>query len=1106
MEHEPQGSVHTFLFADMRGYTQFTMEHGDAAAARLVMRFVELARVVVGARGGSILELRGDEILGLFVSTRQALLAAAEMQGRFAQASLDDPSLPLRVGIGLDAGEALPVEGGYRGAALNLAARLCSLAGPGEVLTTEAVTHLAGKVDGLSYVERGEAQLKGFAEPVCVMRVLPEAEYGAVVDPVAVPEGANEALPEQQLPIGSFLGALPTSVLVARHGEMHQMLAAIDAVVGGEGRAMLLAGEPGAGKTRLAQEVSLRARNGSFIIGAGRCYEPEQTVPYYPFLDAVSAFYAAAAASIRQDAGSRWPYLGILLPDEIGIPDGLGGSEQDEQRVLRAVTSFVAAVAATRPVALLLDDLHWADSASIKLLLHLTRHTRGLPILIVGTYRDTEVSSRHPLEGALRDLRREGLIERIEVRRLSLEGTAALAADAIGRPKLTDEFVELLHRRTEGNPYFVQQVVRMLVERGDIFCQDGEWTRRAIEEIEVPESVRSVVGQRLAHLGETAQEVLHEASVLGQSFHFDDLLAMGQRSDTEIDDALEESGAAGLTAASDEGEVYTFDHALTRQTLYESLPPRRRRRLHLAAGAALERLPVRERTARVAEIAWHFLHADDVDRAMRYSLEAGDRAEAMFAHSDAERQYRVALELATEESDEPRMAEIPRKLGRTLRLGGRYGEALKYLEQAAERYAQLGDREAELAAVAEIGRVHAERGTSDEGINHVLPFVEDLEREGIDELSPACAASLYVGLAALYFRGGRWQALVPAAEEASRLAAASGDNRLLAEAEKERGRALSLVGRVEAAQEALATASKLAEKVGDLSTLQGALNSLGYLHRRAGELQAAAKSYRQALDVAERLGDPGVLAFARFVLGRTLLERGEWVEAGEQFERSLADARTAGSSWYTTYAQAGLGVLALRRGDRERGLHFLNEAVDLAERNEDVQGFLLHAHLARQEVLDGQAEDAVARLQRIRERTRQAGREIYQWELVWALLEAGNIEGAAELARNVGEHMLFEGRLEMADMLRVSGMVAARQGHAHEAAGYLEQGLTLARQIGMPYQEALLLLEYGQLQQEMGSQENACTALTKALTIFQHLGAQPYVGRCEQAIHALDTT
>lgn len=168
--------VRTFLIADIRGYTRFTQERGDEAAAQLAAKFAALAREIVGNHEGQVTELRGDEALAVFASTRQALRAAMGMQARFREETRVQPELPMHVGVGIDTGEAVAVEGGYRGRALNFAARLCSLAGPGEVLTTEVVTHVAGHIEGIVYIERGDVALKGIDEPVRVFQVTRERE------------------------------------------------------------------------------------------------------------------------------------------------------------------------------------------------------------------------------------------------------------------------------------------------------------------------------------------------------------------------------------------------------------------------------------------------------------------------------------------------------------------------------------------------------------------------------------------------------------------------------------------------------------------------------------------------------------------------------------------------------------------------------------------------------------------------------------------------------------------------------------------------------------------------------------------------------------------
>ena len=738
-------AVHSFLIADVRGYTNYTVEHGDEQAAQLATRFASLARQVVAAHGGRVLEVRGDEALAVFTSSRHALRAAVALQTAFQQATAEDASLPLPVGIGVDAGEAVPVEEGYRGAALNLAARLCALAKAGETLASETVIGLARRVEGLVYEVCEPAVLKGFAEPVRFARVsatLPTADIaaGALREQAPAPDGVTRpAEPRVQtsmsLPAGAFLGALPEGQLVSREAELERINSALDAVTGGAGRLLLLAGEPGVGKTRLAQEAMVAARERGFLIATGRCYEPQMEVPYYPFLETLHHALRQAPTDVWKALAERWPDMVRLLPEEMPGEHGFRltnlvdarGLGDDRQRLFWQVTRFFQTLAAVQPIALLLDDLHWADEASVDLLAHLTRHTRGDRMLLLGVYRDVEVTRRHPLEGALRDLQRERLVERIAVRRLSAEGTRALIGAVLRVEEVSEAFAGLLHGRAEGNPFFTGELLRDLIERGAVYQDEhGRWERHEIGEIAVPEGVRAVIGQRVGRLAADTQEALVAAAVLGQVFAFDELLDMMGRGEDEVESALEEATGAGLireeSGRDQVGGAYAFVHALIQHTLLGELTARRRRKLHRAAGEVLERLPDRVRAARAAELAWHYIEATEFARALPYTLQAGDQATALYAHAEAERHYRLAAELSTEQGDAAHEAESREKLAAAVLWLDRYDDYRVELERAEVLYRHLDDLEG-------IRRVVAARSLLEpptDGLAHVKAQLESI--------------------------------------------------------------------------------------------------------------------------------------------------------------------------------------------------------------------------------------------------------------------------------------------------------------------------------------------------------------------------------------------
>jgi class 3 adenylate cyclase/tetratricopeptide (TPR) repeat protein len=846
----PPPPLQTFLIADMRGYTSFTSSHGDEAAARLASRFAAIARLAVGERSGQVLELRGDEIMAAFPSARQALRAAVQLQAQWQAEGQEHPGAYVPIGAGLDAGEAVPAEGGFRGTALNLTGRLCSLAGPDEVIASETLIHLAGIVDGLVYSERGAVQLKGFAEPVRVWRVAAVntvLEEGPLLPSVLPTELASKRTPVlASLPIGNFLGALPDGPLVAREAELRQIESALGAVVEGAGRMLLLGGEPGVGKTRLAQEATLAARNRGFLVATGRCYEPQQTVPYYPFLEAMAHAYKAAGVAVRAELPRRWPDVAHLLPD---LPVGLetsavaSGSREDQQRLFWEVTSFLQALAQTHPVALLLDDLQWADSASLDLVQHLARHTRACRLLVLGVYRDIEVTAAHPLEAVLRDLGREHLLERLSIRRLSPQGTATLLASSFGLEHVSDEFAALLYARTEGNPFFTVEILRDLVERGDLYQESDRWRRQDQGELVLPDTVRSVLTQRLARLSSSTHTTLQEASVLGQTFRVTDLEAMSTQGAEMVEGALEEAQTAVLLREAGPDHC-VFQHVLIQQALYSELSARRKVRLHRAAGEALERLGERERKERLGELAYHYARTQDLPRALTYSRQAAERARDAGARREEAALLGQALDAATRLEDLALVADLHARRGQAFNAVALWVDAARELEAAL---AGLMPEQEELRA-----RILVEQSSASyfqgclNARSYATEALEIAERIGRDDL----AARAMSDLAICDTNIGLVQESQPRFEQAF---ARAGDEHI--------------------------------------ASLHTGLDQYGLNWYYLSHYDEAVKHTRHALDLARSLHDPAIITRTLGNLGMALTGSGRYTEALAVF----AEARQRGS-------------------------------------------------------------------------------------------------------------------------------------------------------------------------------------------------------------------
>jgi tetratricopeptide (TPR) repeat protein len=653
-------------------------------------------------------------------------------------------------------------------------------------------------------------------------------------------------------------------------------------------------------------------------------------------------------------------------------------------------------------------------------------------------------------------------------------------------------------------------VMRALVERGDLYRAGGHWERKAVDAIEVPESVRSVIGQRLERLSEQTQEILAEASVLGQTFAFQELVGVGarssQRSETDVERALDEAENIGLVRELSR-DLYGFDHALTQQALYRELSSRQRRRLHGAAGEAIEALPERKRRRRTAELSRHFLEGDDLPRALTYTVAAAEEAAAVFAHEETESLFRAAVELAREVGERAQEARALAGLGSVLGVLARYAEARRVLISAAELFRGRGDREAEMRAEAEIGHVHLRLGEADAGIGRLSAALAGArERGDILPGSPALAAATSM-LARLYWIKGDLDTSLSTATLAADLARAAGDNRVLAEAETRRGTILQSMDRTEESLATLDHAIAIAEEAGALDVLTTAANNATVGYYMNGQWDRAERYQRRALAASERFGDPDNLAFVLRGLAFVLIGRGDWREARELAERAVRLSDAVGDSWGRPYVLTALAYLNVFEGRLDEATVQVDEAWQSARGRDDLTAMSTvcwgQSWLS---LLQGQPEQVVARAQPLLDNPRidVMYRLILRELVARAWIDLGDPARAEALARQAVERSREDGTgLLEAATLPTLGRALARQGRTDEAREVFERAIELSRPMPHPFNEAIARYEWGCMLAEVGDAGAARAHLDAALILFRRLGAVPFIERTERALASL---
>ena len=467
-------------------------------------------------------------------------------------------------------------------------------------------------------------------------------------------------------------------IFVGRHRELEALCGALDTACKGTARLALLAGEPGIGKTRTALELTAQASKHEAVVAWGRCHEEAGAPPYRPWAQILGAVAAAQDTDeLRADLGAGGPDIAEIAPEiRARLPDldpaavALSDASETRFRLFGSIARFLANSSRRRPLVLILDDLHWADAPTLRLLEFLTQDMTDGRLLVIGTYRDTDVSRRHQLSDTLGALIRVPNVIRLHLSGLGIEDVSHFATTTAGMT-LPPWLTSAIHSQTEGNPLFVREVVRFLEQEGYFNLSSSAVIPPTIR---LPEGIREAIGRRLNLRSAICNDVLAMAAVVGHEFRLDVLTrASHPHTEDAVVEALDEALAAHIVEETGPG-LYQFTHTLLRITLYDELRTGERRRRHNAVGEAIEVVYRHDPNPVLSNLAYHFRAAglgSAVDRAIDYATRAGHNADAALACEEAIDLFQNALDmLDTKEADDPDL-----RCGLLLALGQAQGKA-----------------------------------------------------------------------------------------------------------------------------------------------------------------------------------------------------------------------------------------------------------------------------------------------------------------------------------------------------------------------------------------------------------------------------------------------
>ena len=910
---------------------------------------------------------------------------------------------------------------------------------------------------------------------------------------------------------------------VGREQEVKQLESAFDAALSGQGSLLMIVGEPGIGKTTITEQLAtyVGMRGGKSLVG--HCYEEGSlSLPYLPFVEAMRSYVMQQdreelASQLGQGAADVARIVSEVRDRVNVVPATSSSPEEERFRLFQAVAGFLRNASSAQALCLVLEDLHDADKGTMEMLVHLARNLAGARILLVGTYRDVEVDRTHPLSAALAELRRVESFQRIPLRGLSPDEVQRMLSNIAGQ-EVPFVLAEAVYRQTEGNPLFIQEVIRYAAESGLIKREGEQWVATTDSLItQIPEGLRDVIGRRLSGLSEDCSKVLSVASVIGRDFAADVLQRVGGISEDALMSALEEAMRVSLIEEMKGGREarYRFTHAFFRQTLYEEMIAPRRLRMHNEVAKALEQHYATRVEDHAAELAEHYAHSsaeEDLRKAVMYSEMAARRAGAVFAFGEEARLLEQAIQVQeiVDPDDAEKLYQLLMALNAALLPAG---EPARILSEVAPRACELGEK---LGGGARVARAAEMAAIATVYINGVIGFLAPEFRSWCDIMDQHAAAGSRERVAADIWRSWTtWvmkdsKATWPVRKAALELARQLGDGEALALSVM----AMTVTGRpIDWEQDCAALAREVATAgmaafrsevgQGGGQIPRGSLPpfmvgqmlwSVADVLCDAGEVELAHKMWNELDAYADRVPDPYVRSWQVFAQGTRLVFAGELeqnVQLGLDLEeRADALGIPAWGRLVGTWCRGG-GVLLTGQIEQFVERRWAFEALPYGDAN---VAFILAAA--------GHVEEAREAVAQALERLQSNGEEWADRAGVTFLLDAAIRLGDADLARKLSQRLDTAPPYSNNNFTQTRGRILGRAAmlldDPQAARAHFDDGLAVAQKIGIRPEIALVRHEMARLLFEHFPDERAAAVehLTFATREAQAMKMKPLLDEC----------
>ena len=868
----------------------------------------------------------------------------------------------------------------------------------------------------------------------------------------------------------------PSEMLIGREQELNRIEKLWEEVQAGTGQLVFVSGESGIGKTCLVQQAA--ARCAPPVLLTGSCNELKGSPAYHPFAELLQAYLSTVPPEFYDDEIQELlpnfvrivPQIRHIWPNLVEPPPL--DPKLEQLRLMTSLAQFIKLATQKRAWFIVLENMQWADQNSLELLRYLCYHLPATSLMIVAAYRDTEVSPSHPLTKMIDHISSSSSYHHLGLDRLDQDDLARLLAD-IWRQPVPKPFTQMIFHHTGGNPFYVEEVIRSLIN-DRIVTQQGEdaWHFPVVENISLPTSIREAVWRRIHRLTPNTQDLLRQAAVLGHYFRFEDVLTLSGLSKWEVMEHLSLALEEELVQEGRSQDTFRFAHTEIQNVLYTDLNDLRRQMLHRQAGETLERRLSNGGDQSVETLARHFEAAGEVERALLYSFKAAQQAQAAYANDTAllwyQRTAQLLEQLDSVDNNIELQLSVYESIGAILSLMGRYDEALAQYDKARLQLETMSPATQPASRtigiyqmIAEVYKKKGELDTAFNWLDRGLAFQPSNE-------SSVEAAYSYLDGAVVFLRQSNTQRALEWCELglnlASQIKTQSGQQAV--------GRAYYLLGNVYSQFGQLPQAAQfcrqsvqLYQQLQDLVKQSTALLNLGIVYYEQGHWSRASEVYRQSLEIKEEIGDIYGQGQVSNNLGNLEMERGNWEKAAKLFQQSLSIWQKIGASGEEANTLSNLAQLYIYQGDN------LDQAQAYLERSQ-----LLFSQVRYDEFMP-------------------------ELERRWGHLHTkkNNLDLALAYASRSVQHAAdAHDLLEEGISHRTMGVIQWQMGRRELAFASLQHSLEILEKLTSEYETAKTRLAFAQLKFESGDLEAAGTLLNDGMVTLEKLKTQPALDQAHQ--------